>query len=154
MPLKPRDGGGERSKRGGSAEASRGRRVRVCRRPWIEGRRRIDERRHAVGSGFACDLADFLSSGSRQILEVGRVSAEDLVSGARLRARPAEVLVVSDLRETHGGGRGEIKMHSGRLPARDRDGRSGEMESAGAVMAEWSGQMVAGSVVRSRQARP
>lgn len=64
-PLKPCDGGGERSKRGGRSEGSRGSRVRA-RRPWTELRRRMEERRWAVGSIFT--LFDGFSSGSRQIL--------------------------------------------------------------------------------------
>lgn len=67
-PSKPVDGGGSRSNRGGRIVGSRVRRVRVVLRPWTEGRLRMAERRHAVGSAFAWVLLAFFSSGSRQIL--------------------------------------------------------------------------------------
>lgn len=66
MPLKPTDGGGERSKRG--IVASRVRFGRVLLRPWIEGRLRIEERAAAVGSVLIASFLAFFSSGSRQIL--------------------------------------------------------------------------------------
>lgn len=66
-PRKPTEGGGDRSNRGGRRDGSRCRVARCVLRPCTEGRLRMLERKHAVGSCLVAFPAHFFSSGSRQI---------------------------------------------------------------------------------------